>query len=193
MFFPLSGIKNLPFHAISLKQILHILWPSFLTPWSTVLLERLTGIQLVKKHLPPVLSWASSIQSTTPLPEDPILILSSHLCLYSPIRATWPAHLILLDFITRTILGEGYQSLSSPLCSFLRSPVASFLLGPNILLNVLFSYTLSQRSSLNVRDQVSHPYNTTCKIIVLYNLKWGTRWRSWSQCYKPEGRGFDSR
>jgi len=30
-----------------------------------------------------------------------------------PIRATWPVYLILLDFITRTILGEVYRSLSS--------------------------------------------------------------------------------
>jgi len=29
--------------------------------------------------------------------------------LFSPIRATRPAHLILLDFITRTILGEEYN------------------------------------------------------------------------------------
>ena len=29
----------------------------------------------------------------------------------SPIRATWPAHLILLDFIIRTILGEEYRSI----------------------------------------------------------------------------------
>ena len=70
-----------------------------------------------------------------------ILILSSHqilglpsgLCpsgfhtktLYtphlSPIRATCPAHLILLDFITWTILGEKYRSLNSSLCSFLHS------------------------------------------------------------------------
>jgi hypothetical protein len=33
------------------------------------------------------------------------------------------------------------------------------LLGPNILLNTLFSNTLSLRSSLNVSDQVSHSYN----------------------------------
>ena len=42
--------------------------------------------------------------------------------LLSPIRATAPAHLILLDFITRTKMGEGYRSLSSSLCGFLHFP-----------------------------------------------------------------------
>ena len=82
----------------------------------------------------------------------------------SPIRATCPAYLILLDFITRTISGEQYRSLSSSLCSFLHSPVTSSLLGPNILLNTLFSCTLSLRSFLNVSDQVSYPYKTRGKI-----------------------------
>jgi hypothetical protein len=41
------------------------------------------------------------------------------------------------------------------------------LFGPNILLNTLFSNTLSLRFSLNVIDQVSHPYKTTGKIILL--------------------------
>jgi len=78
-----------------------------------------------------------------------------------------PDHLILLTFITRTVLGEVYRSLSSSLCIFLHSLVTSFFLGPNILLNTLFSNTLSLRSSLNVSDQVSHLYKTTGKIIVL--------------------------
>ena len=39
-------------------------------------------------------------------------------------------------------------------------------LGPNIL----FSNTLSLRSSLNVRDHASQPYSTTGNIIVLYIL-----------------------
>jgi len=38
--------------------------------------------------------------------------------LFSPIRATCPAHLIPINFITRTIVVEEYRSLSSSLCSF---------------------------------------------------------------------------
>jgi hypothetical protein len=44
------------------------------------------------------------------------------------------------------------------------------LLGPNILLNTLFSKLLTLCSSLKLRDQVSHPYSTTGKITVLYIL-----------------------
>ena len=125
--------------------------PYLLTPWCRVLLEKLTGLQLVKKFpafhgtqrfiialtsLPQLsLSWASSIQSIYPHRTSwrSILILSTHLrlglssgllpsgfptknlytSLSSPIRATCPAHLILLDFITRTILSEEYKSFRS--------------------------------------------------------------------------------
>ena len=86
----------------------------------------------------------------------------------SPIRTTCPTHLILLDFITHTILGVEYRSLSSSLCSFLHSNVISSLLGPNFLLNILFSNTLSLHSSLNVSDQVSQSYETTSKINSVY-------------------------
>ena len=151
--------------------------PYLLTAWCRVLLEKLTGLQLVKKlpafhrtwrfitaltsvrHLS--LSWASPIQSIYPHPTSwrSNLILSTHLCLglpsglfpsgfltktlytplSSPICATCPAHLILLDFITCTILGEEYRSFSSLLCNLLHSPITSSLLGPNILLNTTFS------------------------------------------------------
>ena len=118
------------------------------------------------------LSSANSIQSPQPLPTSwrSILIVSSHLRLGLPnglfrsgfptktlctplpysIRATYPAHIILLDFITRTILDEEYRELSSSLFNFLPSPVTPSLLDPNILLNTLFSNTLSLCFSLNV-------------------------------------------
>ena len=80
--------------------------------------------------------------------------------LSSPIHATCPAHLILLDFITSTILGEEYRTFSSSLCSLLHSPITSSLLGPNILVNTIFSNILSFLSSLNVSDQVSYPCRT---------------------------------
>jgi len=38
---------------------------------------------------------------------------------------------------------------------------------PNILLNTMFSYTISFLSSRNVNDQVSHPYKTTGKIVII--------------------------
>jgi hypothetical protein len=53
---------------------------------------------------------------------------------------------------------------------FLQPPVTLSVLGPNILLSTLFSNILNLCYSLNVRDQVSHPYKTTGKIIVLYIL-----------------------
>ena len=131
-----------------------------LTPWCRVLLEKLTGLQLVKKlprisrnpkvhyrthkRPPPVsiLSQPNQVHITTShlleirpniihssTPRSPQLSLSLRFPhqdpihpLSSPIRATCPAHIILLDFITRTILGEEYKSFSSSLCNLFHSP-----------------------------------------------------------------------
>ena len=114
-----------------------------LTSWCRVLLEKLTGLQLVKKfpafhgtrrfitaltsvrHMS--ISWASPIHLRPGLPSGlfpsgfPTKTLYTPLS--SPIRVTCPDRLILHDFITRTILGEEYKSFSSSLCNLLHSPV----------------------------------------------------------------------
>jgi len=56
-------------------------------------------------------------------------------------------------FITRIIFGDDYRSLSTSLCIFLHSCLTSSLLDPNILLNTLFSNTLSLSSSLKESDK----------------------------------------
>jgi hypothetical protein len=65
---------------------------------------------------------------------------------------------------------DEYRLWSSPLCIFLHSPITSSLLGPNILHSTLYSNTLSLCSSLNITDQVSWPYKTSGRIMVLYIL-----------------------
>jgi hypothetical protein len=102
-----------------------------LTPWSRVLLGKLTG-----QEIPPVL-WNPKVYKYTPpssshsdqsSPRPPVYLQNIHLNIIlpstpgsskwsfpqdsqqnhmcTPIRATRLAHLILLDLITRTIFGE---------------------------------------------------------------------------------------
>jgi uncharacterized membrane protein len=82
--------------------------------------------------------------------------------------ATRPTHRILLNMITLIIFREMYKSRSSTLCNFLQPSIAYALLGPNILFSTLFLYIVSLYSSVRMREQLSQPYKTTGKIILLF-------------------------
>ena len=102
------------------------------------------GTDWVFKYTPGSPKWSPSLRFSH---QNPVFISAlPHTCYMNR-----PS--ILLDCITRTILGEQYRSLSSSLCSFVHSPVTSSLFCANIL-NTLFSNTLSLPSSLHVSDQV---------------------------------------
>jgi hypothetical protein len=121
------------------------------------------------------LFWARSTQSTPcqMISLRSILISSPHLRLHLPIgiflsgfptkilyallHSSYVPHvppnrLILCtrNLITRIFLGEEYKSRSSSLCSHCHSS--------NTFLSTIFLHTLSLFSSLDVRDQVLHPY-----------------------------------
>jgi hypothetical protein len=68
---------------------------------------------------------------------------------------------------------------NNSLCNFDCPPVPSPLLGPNILFSILFSKILNPYSSISMRNQVSHPYEETGKIIILYILIFRFSERRW--------------
>ena len=81
-------------------------------------------------------------------------------CIVSHTRTTRPTCLIFLDLIIRILFGKKYKSWRSSMFHFLRPPISYSFLGPRISLSTLSSNTFSLYSSLNTKDQVSHPYKT---------------------------------
>jgi hypothetical protein len=72
-------------------------------------------------------------------------------------RAQYPAHLIILNLLTRIIFPQECSLWNFSLFS-LHCPDTLFLLGSNIFLDALFSNTLSLCFTFNVGDQVSSQY-----------------------------------
>ena len=94
-------------------------------------------------------------------------------CIVSlPIPAKYPAHLILFDLINEITAIFWAVQITKLLIVHLLPLSCYFLLGPNTLLCILFSGNLSLGpcAFFNARDQVSHPYKTTGRIIVLFTL-----------------------
>ena len=146
-------------------------------------IPRILWIPKVHYHIPTcpptvsILSQLRSVRAPHPTSWRYIFILSSHLYLVLPsgsfLQVSPPTVSIRLSsphtrYMPRPFhysrfnhpnnIREQYRSLSSSLCSFLHSPVTSSLLGPNIPLNILFSNTLSVRSSLNVKQDLIQKY-----------------------------------
>jgi len=147
---------------------------SLLTPWSTDLLEKLTGTA-ASQEIPRVfgtrmfitvltsarhlsLSWANSIQSSQPLPSSwrSILILSSHL------RLGLPNGLFPSDFPTRTLCTPPPYAPHAP-------PISFF----SILPPAQYSVRSTDHATLHISPQIvllcyylCHPMYWSC---VLYH------------------------
>jgi hypothetical protein len=136
----------------------------------------------IHKCPPPVLI----LRQLDPVPWRSIFILSSHLrlglpsCLFSsgfptkilytpllyPIRATCPTHLILLNFITRTILGEEYRSFSTSL----------YLLNPST------EWNIERTERTGTRGRISKLLFSCHKTDYEQGSWWNCIMRSWMIC-----------
>jgi hypothetical protein len=134
------------------------------------------------------LSWARLIQSTLshPIFLRSILILPSKICLgrhvglihsgfhirlrinFSPMHATSPVHLTILDLIILMIFVEGYILWRSSLCRFLQQLTTSQTLFFHTVFSVPCFRHPQSVISLNVRDEVSRLYKSTGRITFLY-------------------------
>ena len=162
---------------------------------SRVHLEKLTGSQLIKEFPNFIQPEISSPHSQVPATcrSSPLIINKISHMLWSskwslslrsphpnpmytctlPIRALCRAQHIVLDFITRKVLGEGYRSLSSSLCSFLQFLFTSSLLDPHIPLNTLFSnnfilVSTRKRPSFTPKQNNRQNFNELLKLFTIF-------------------------
>jgi hypothetical protein len=128
---------------------------SFITTFTRALHLSLSRDRQIKSTSPhPIFPWPILILSYHCRPEWIFLSYNPtnnlHVFLLSLTRPTCPTIAVFLHLFILIILGEEYKLPGSSLCLFCQLPVTSSL--------------------LNVSAQVSHPYRTTGKIIVLYIL-----------------------
>jgi hypothetical protein len=116
----------------------------------------LRSVLILPSHIRPGVPSVSFLQVFLP---KPYMHSSSLPCVHMP----WPSHPPWLDHCN--YIWRGVKVTKLFVMQF--SPVSYYFipLGPCIVLSTPFSNTLSICSSLNVRDQVSHPYKTTGNII----------------------------
>jgi hypothetical protein len=121
------------------------------------------------------LSWARTIKSIPhPISPRTILVLSSLLCLYLPnghFLSDIPTYILYTRLFPhacyvpclshRSSLYHSNYVWGRVLCRLIQPHTILSLFDSNILLSVMFSYTLSLCFPLNVRNQVSYPCKTT--------------------------------
>ena len=148
-----------------------------LTPWCRVLLEKLTGLQLVKKfsafngtrrfitaltsvrHLS--LSWASPIQSIYPHPTS----WRSILILYTHLRLGLPSSLFPSGFPTKTL----YTPLSSPIRATCQ-PISFFSILSPAQYWVRSTNHLAPRYAISLTLILHYPLFASLKLLLIENI-----------------------
>jgi hypothetical protein len=191
---PKNGINNLLFSWIMLSPPCgEALRTYLLIPWSGFLLESFTGPRLFKNLSEYYGNFGICKWQTPAL----FLVLSNnfypsrfHTCIHLH-SLYMPAHLILLNLMTRIIFCEQYRSLSFSLCVALQSCVTS-----SFQAHILSSAPYSQNPSACVPPSMTkskfQPIQKIGNIIVLYilmfiflysKLRDKRFWTEWQQAF----------